>query len=64
MDKKQSFSMEERAQIVTLSNIKFSLGKIAKRMKVSKIAVHNAIIKYQNKSIFIDRKVGISMSMP
>ena len=46
MGKKQSLSMEEWAQIVTLSNLKFSVHQIAKKMKLSKTAVHNAIMKY------------------
>ena len=58
MGKKQSFSMEERAQIVTLSNLKFFIRQIVKKMKVSKTAVHNAIMKYQNKSVSIDRKTS------
>ena len=56
MGKKQSLSTKERAQIVTLSNLKFSVRQIAKKIKVSKIAMHNAIIKYQNESVFIDGK--------
>ena len=48
MGTKQFFSTKERAQIVTLSNLKFSVRQIAKKMKVCKTAVHNAIMKYQN----------------
>ena len=48
MGKKQFFSTKERAQIVTLSNLKFSVRQIAKKMKVCKTVVHNAIMKYQN----------------
>ena len=55
MGKKQSLSTEERAQIVTLSNLKFFVRQIAK-MKISKTAVHNAIMKYQNEDVFIDKK--------
>ena len=54
MGKKLSLSSEKRAQIVTLSNLKFSVREIAR--KVSKTAVHNAITKYQNEGIFTDRK--------
>ena len=56
MGKKPSLSTEKRAQIVTLSNLNFSVREIAKKVKVSKTAVHNAIAKYQNKGIFTDRK--------
>ena len=57
MGKKQSLSREERAQILTLSNLKFSARQIAKKMKVNKTAMHNAIMKYQNEGIiFTDRK--------
>ena len=56
MVNKQSLSTEERDQIVTLSNLKFSVRQIAKKMKVSKTAVLNAIMKYQNEGVFIDRK--------
>ena len=35
---------------------KFSVRQIAKKMKVSKTVVHNAIMKFQNKSVFINRK--------
>ena len=35
MGKKQLFSRKERAQTVTLSNLKFSLRQIAKMMKVN-----------------------------
>ena len=67
MDKKQSLSTEKWDQIVTLSNLKFSVREIAK-MKVSKTAVHNAIMKYQNKGVFINKKslylyVPTSMSL-
>ena len=68
MGKKQSLSAEEQAQIVTLRNLKFSVRQIAEKMKVSKTAVYNAIMKYQNEGVFIDRKslylyVYISTSM-
>ena len=53
---KESLSTEERAQIVTSSNLKFSLRRIAKKMKVNKTAVHDAIMKYQNEGVFKDRK--------
>ena len=56
MGKKQSLSTKERAKIVTLSNLKFSVRQIAKKMKVSKTAVHNAIMKNQNDGVFIVRK--------
>ena len=56
MGKKSSLSSEKRAQLVTLSNLNFSVREIARKMKVSKTAVHNAIAKYQNKGIFTDRK--------
>ena len=46
MDNKQSLGREERAQIVTLSNFKFSVFQIAKKIQVSKATVHNAIMKY------------------
>ena len=56
MGKKQSVNTKNRPQIVTLSNLKFSVRQIAKKMKISKTAVHNAIMKYQNEGVFIDRK--------
>ena len=56
MDKKQFLSTEKRAQIVLLNNLKFSVRQIARKMKVSKTAVHHAIMKYQNGSAFVDRK--------
>ena len=56
MGKKQSLSAEEQAQIVTLRNLKFSVRQIAEKMKVSKTAVYNAIMKYQNEGVFINRK--------
>ena len=56
MDKKQFLSTEKRAQIVLLNNLKFSIRQIARKMKVSKTAVHHAIMKYQNGSAFVDRK--------
>ena len=56
ISKKQSLTTEERAQIVTMSNSKFFVGQIAKRMKVSKTVVRNAIIKYQTEAVFIDKK--------
>ena len=46
MSKKHSLNTKEWAQIVTLSNLKYPLHQMAKKMKVSKIVVHNAIIKY------------------
>ena len=52
----KSLSTEERAQIVNLSNLTFFLLQIAKMVKVSKTAVHNAIMKYQNEGAFIDKK--------
>ena len=39
-----------------LSSLKFSVRKIKKKLKVCKTDVHNAIMKYQNEGIFIDRK--------
>ena len=56
MGKKPSLSSEKRAQIVTLRNLNFSVFEIARKVKVSKTAVHNAITKYQNEGIFTDRK--------
>ena len=56
MGKKPSLSSEKRAQIVTLSNLNFSVREIARKVKVSQTAVHNAITKYQNEGIFADRK--------
>ena len=53
---KPSLSSEKRAQIVTLSNLNFSVGEIARKVKVIKTAAHNAITKYQNEGIFTDRK--------
>ena len=46
MGNKQSLGREERAQIVTLNNFKFSVFPIAKKIQVSKATVHNAIMKY------------------
>ena len=56
MGKKPSLSSEKRAQIVTLSNLNFSVREIARKVKVTKTAAHNAITKYQNEGIFTDRK--------
>ena len=56
MGKKPFFSREKRAQIVTLSNLNFSVREIARKLKVSKTAVHDAITKYQNEGIFTDIK--------
>ena len=58
MGKTQSFSTKERAQIVNLSNLKFSVRQVAKKKKkkVSKTVLHNAIMKYYNEGVFIDRK--------
>ena len=63
MGKKQSLSKEQRAQTVTLSNLKFYLRQIAKKIKASKTAVQKAIMKYRNESFVIDEKVSVSMSM-
>ena len=63
MGKKQSVSTEERAKIVTLSNLKFSVRQIEK-MKVSKTAVYNAVMKDQNEGVFINRKNLISVYVP
>ena len=41
MGKKQSLSTEEQAQIITLSNLNFSIHQIAKKMKVSKTVLYN-----------------------
>ena len=64
MGKKQSLSTEERAQIVTLRNLTFSVGEIAKNKKVSKTAVHNAIMKYRNEGVFIDKKGLADQGLP
>ena len=56
MGKKQSFSTEKPAQIVSLSSLKISVCQIEKNLKVSRTAVHNAIIKYQNEGTFKGRK--------
>ena len=56
MGKKLSLSSEKRAQIVIQSILNFSVREIARKVKVSKTAVHNAITKYQNEGIFTDRK--------
>ena len=45
MGKKRSLSTEKRAQIVILSSLKFSVLQIEMKLKVSKTAVHNAIVK-------------------
>ena len=54
MGKKGSLSTEKRAQIVTLNSIKFSLRQIEKKVKVSKTALHNTTMKYQNEGTFKD----------
>ena len=56
IDKKQSLRTEKRVQIVTLRKLKFSVRQIAKKIKVSKTAMHNGIMKSQNEGVFIDRK--------
>ena len=56
MDKKQSHSTEEREQIVTLSNLKFAVRQIAKKIRVSETAAYSAITKYQNECVFKDKK--------
>ena len=56
MGKKQSYSIEKRALIVTSSSVKFSVRQIEKKLNVCKTAVHNAIMKYQNDGFFKNRK--------
>ena len=56
MAKKLSLRSEKRGQVVTLSKLNFSVRQIAKKVKVRKTAVHNAIMTYQNEGIFTDRK--------
>ena len=56
MGEKPTLSSEKRIQIVSLSNLKFSVREIARKVEVSKTAVHNAITKYQNEGILTDRK--------
>ena len=51
----QSLSPEEWTLIVTLSNLKFSVHQITKKMKISKTAVHNAIMKSQNEGVFVEK---------
>ena len=64
MGKKQSLSTEERTQIVNLKNLTFSIRQIAKNEKVSKTAVHNAIMKYRNEGVFIDKKGLADQRLP
>ena len=45
LGKKQSNSTKERAQIITLRNLKFFVHQMAKKTKVSETAVHNVIMK-------------------
>ena len=59
MGKKQFFNTEKQAQIVSLSNLKFFVHQITK-MKVSKTAVQNAIMKYQNEVILLKGKLCIN----
>ena len=54
--KKQSLSTEKWDQIVTLSNLKFFVRPISKKVKISKTAVHNAIMKYQNEGFSLTEK--------
>ena len=56
MGKKTSLSTEKRAQLQPLSNSNFSVRQILKKVKVSKTAVHNSIMKYQNEGTFKGRK--------
>ena len=56
MGKKPSLCREKRAQILILSNLKFSERQIVMKMKVNKTAGHNAIMKYQNEGNFQGEK--------
>jgi len=48
---KTPLSIEKRAHITTLSNLKFSVRQIAKKTKVCETSVHDAVMKYQNEDI-------------
>ena len=45
-------------------HLKFSVRQMAKKRKVSKTAMHNAILKYQNEGIFIERKGLADQGLP
>ena len=57
MGKKRSFSTEKWARIVALSNLKFSVRQIEKKVKVCKIAVSNAITKNKIKVFSINQSM-------
>ena len=52
---KAIFQHGKRTQIVALSSLKFSVHQMEKKLKISKTAVRNAIMKYQSEGIFIDK---------
>ena len=56
MGKKVSFSIAQTAQILKLSKMKLSESQMGKKLKVSKIAVHDAIEKFKNEGTLADRK--------
>ena len=51
MGKKASLSVTQRAQVVTLSKMKPSKRHIVKTCKENKIAVQNAIKKFEKKEL-------------
>ena len=53
--KYKSSQFVSNTKIITLSSLKFSVCQI-ENLKVGKTAVHNAIMKYQIKGTFKDRK--------
>ena len=64
MGKKPSLSSEKWAQIVTLSNFNFSVREIARKMKVCKTAVHNAITNTKMKAFSRTEKGQADQKLP
>ena len=59
MDKNVPLSEVQRAQIVALHKEGYSERLISKKMKCSKYAVHNAVVKFQNTGSYsTDKKSG------
>ena len=54
MGKKRGLSVAERAKIVTFNEEGYSERQISKKLKFSKTAIHQAIVKFQNFGSFQD----------
>ncbi|KAK6173376.1 hypothetical protein SNE40_016841 [Patella caerulea] len=56
MGRKSSLTEIQRAQAVTLKEEGYSIRNIARRLRISKTAVHNAVLKFNTDGNFRDRK--------